>query len=105
MGEENRELVLDKAAEEELVAAVSWYEQRKPGVGEDFLVAVEATFELIQRFPQIGRLRPADAKERRVRKLSVEGFPFSVMYREMPNGIYVVAIAHDRRRPGYWRRR
>jgi hypothetical protein len=32
-------------------------------------------------------------------------FPFSLVYVEEPAGVLVVAVAHHRRRPGYWRRR
>jgi hypothetical protein len=33
------------------------------------------------------------------------GFPFIVVYRTVPAGIQVIAIAHTSRRPGYWRKR
>lgn len=105
MGEEERELVVDKAAEDELTAAVSWYEDKRPGVGQDFLAAVDATFELLRRFPKIGSLKRPNGPGREVRSLRVEGFPFSVVYRELPDGVYVVAVAHDKRRPGYWKNR
>jgi plasmid stabilization system protein ParE len=105
VGEEERKLVVDKAAEEELTAAVSWYEARRPGLGQDFLAAVDATCELMRRFPKIGSLKRQNAPRKEVRRLGVEGFPFSIMYREFPEGIYVVAVAHDKRRPGYWKNR
>jgi plasmid stabilization system protein ParE len=105
VGEEERKIVVDKAAEEELTAAVSWYADRRPGLGQDFLAAVDATFELIRRFPKIGSLKRPTGLGREVRRLGVEGVPFSVVYRELPDGIYVVAVAHDKRRPGYWKNR
>jgi hypothetical protein len=35
----------------------------------------------------------------------VAGFPFSIIYRAWEEEVYLVAIAHQHRRPGYWRRR
>jgi hypothetical protein len=37
--------------------------------------------------------------------LAARRFPFHLVYVEEPAGVPVVAVAHDRRRPGYWRRR
>jgi toxin ParE1/3/4 len=39
------------------------------------------------------------------RKLLLQRFPFAVVYRELPSIIQVLAIAHGRRRPGYWKDR
>ena len=39
------------------------------------------------------------------RKRIVQGFPFSVIYRVWEDHIYLVAVAHHHRRPGYWRER
>jgi len=39
------------------------------------------------------------------RKYVLDRFPYSVVYRELPSVIQVLAIAHGRRRPGYWKNR
>ena len=36
---------------------------------------------------------------------SVRGFPFVVAYRIRPDDVYIVAVTHTSRRPGYWKHR
>ena len=102
MGQTERRLIVDKAAEQEMLVAADWYEDRQPGVGRDFLDAVDVTFRLVQSLPGVGS---ASRWEEDVRNISLEGFPFSVVYRELEDAVYVIAVAHDKRRPGYWRSR
>jgi toxin ParE1/3/4 len=45
-------------------------------------------------------VRPPD-----IRKVSLRGFPYSVVYREVDSVVQVLAVAHHRREPGYWARR
>jgi len=86
----------------ELAAAVRWYEHRRVHLGAELFDAVAATIELIQSHPEIGaehRGRPAS------RQFNVDRFPYRVVYRIRDEDIYVVAVAHTSRRPGYWRNR
>jgi plasmid stabilization system protein ParE len=89
-------------ASEELTAAVRWYERRRPGLGGEFYDAVVRTIERIQQFPEIGTLRSGRLPHRRLR---VPRFPYTIAYRVRDHDIYVVAVAHNRRRPGYWKNR
>lgn len=87
---------------EELTEAVRRYEQRRPGWGGKLFDAVTHTIELIQRHPEIGALRTGRLPSRHFR---VQGFPYKVAYRIREHDIYVVAVAHTSRRPGYWKDR
>ena len=98
-------LIVDRDAEEELAAAASWYDAKRLGLGQEFFVAVDETFRLIQQFPRIGKLAPEFLSGSSVRKIAVEGFPYWVVYQESPSLLYVIAVAHFRQRPGYWRSR
>ena len=89
-------------ASEELAAAARWYEERRGGLGLDFLDAVAAAVELIDEHPEIGTPVGDDP---RTRRLLVTRFPFEVAYRLRADEIVIVAIAHLKRRPGYWRGR
>ncbi len=102
MGKEERQIVIDRAAEEELEAAAAWYDDEDPGLGRDLLTAVEETFYLVRRFPSIGVSAPGN---RDVRRVLVEGFPYAVVYRDLDAAIHIIAVAHTKRRPGYWRLR
>ncbi len=88
------------AAREEFEAAAEHYEASSAGLGRRFLQAVRATTDVIRRHPEIGSPRTPIT-----RHLQVRGFPFTVVYRTSQDAITIVAVAHQRRRPGYWRGR
>lgn len=75
-----RSLRVRPEAEEELLAAAEWYETRKPGLGAELVAAVDEAVEQI-----------CDA--------------YSIFFVVDENAVEVVAIAHAKRSPGYWRGR
>jgi len=82
-----------------------WYEQRRDGLGIEFLQAIDGALEFIARFPQGGAVVPDVPLDLPVRRVPVRRFPFHVIYLEMADAIRVLAFAHDRRSPGYWHSR
>lgn len=90
-----------KPAREEFAAAVRWYEEQRPGLGGEFFDAVGHATSLIQTQPEIG----TPSKDHRTRRVLVQRFPYQVVYRLTADEIIIVAIAHLKRRPGYWRKR
>ena len=97
-----RPFLISDPASGELTEAVRWYEQRRPGWGGKLFDAVSSTIERIQAHPAIGSLRTGRLPSRELR---VPGFPYKVAYRVREDDIYVVAVAHTSRRPGYWKDR
>lgn len=87
-------------ADVEFAEASLFYESRMPGLGKSFAGEVESTISLIREFPDAGT--PIGITHRRA---IVARFPYTVVYRQYPDFIAIVAVAHQRRRPGYWRRR
>jgi len=87
-------------AETELAEAALFYESRMSGLGRFFAAEVERTIALVREYPEAG---PAVGPKRR--HVLVARFPYSIVYRHDPDAIVIVAVAHQRRRPGYWRRR
>jgi plasmid stabilization system protein ParE len=85
----------------ELHEAAAWYEQRRPGLGAEFRAAVERAVSRIRGNPQAG----AQFRASRFRYLSVRRFPYVDFCAEGRQAIRVLAIAHSKRRPGYWTRR
>lgn len=98
----NRPLRSSEPASEELADAVQWYEARRAGLGGEFFDAVGATAALVETNPEIGAPISAD---RQTRRMLVPRFPYQVVYRLRPTEIVIVAIAHLKRRPGYWKQR
>ena len=92
-------------ADAEYREAGRWYESRRPGLGFEFFDAVDATLRQISDFPRSGQPVPRIPSDLPVRRLAVKRFPYHVVYLEMPDALRILSIAHDRRRPGYWKSR
>jgi plasmid stabilization system protein ParE len=89
----------------ELAEARLWYERRRAGLGLVFLEAIDAALEFIAGFPEAGSPVTDVPRDLGVRRVPVRRFPFHVVYLELPGVIRILAFAHDRRLPGYWRSR
>jgi len=89
-------------ASKELIDAVRWHEARRPGLGGEFFDAVAETLTLVGARPEIGSASRHDPQTRRV---LVPRFPYQVVYRLTPTEIVIVAVAHLKRRPDYWKSR
>lgn len=84
----------------ELVHEVTFYTAVSPRLGERFDKAVKSAVALAAEFPELGS--PYFLGTRRV---FPKRFHFSVVYIALEGEIFIVAIAPDSRRPGYWRSR
>lgn len=91
-------------AEAELRAAAEWYDDRA-GLGDDLVAEVLAATSKIVAMP--GAFAPAHGVRADVgaREATVKRFPYRVVFVELEQEVRVVALAHVRRRPGYWRDR
>ena len=87
-------------ARAELVEAAQWYEDRRAGLGGDFIDAVEAAAERLADWPDAGT--PVQVGGHGYRRVGVSGFPYHLPYRVTEDEVQVLAVAHDRRQPGYW---
>jgi hypothetical protein len=95
-----KEAIFHPEARAEMRESIEFYEAQLDGLGRRFLSAVEQTVERISTYPGAGAPLTGD-----LRKRIVPGFPFNVIYRVWEDHIYLVAVAHHHRRPGYWRER
>ena len=100
----SRPVRLGEHAAAEFAEAAQWYEEQSPGVGGKFLEAIEHALRRIEARPEVGSLL-SRATRRTARRMLVGSFPYQVIYHLRDNEIVVVAIAHLKRRPGYWERR
>jgi len=87
-------------AEAELIAAAKFYDSQRPGLGLEFIAEVRRASDALVAHPRIGH-----RFSRRLRRVLVQRFPYGLLYQPTPDEIYVVAVAHVRRRPGYRRGR
>jgi plasmid stabilization system protein ParE len=88
------------AATEELDASADWYAARSPTAAQNFLVAVDLSIESIVSDPD--RFAAIDDRHR---GCGIRRFPFQIIFRHEDDRIVVIAVAHTKRRPGYWRSR
>ncbi len=61
--------------------------------------------ERLRKHPLAQSPMPGDWAHLGARKVQVKKFPYTVIFVEEGDPIWVVAFAHHRRRPGYWRDR
>lgn len=92
------EVVISAAAEDDIATSFVWYRERNSLVADAFRAAV---FEVIDAIAESPLSRPADEDNNRHRV--VRRFPYSVHYEVVDHRVTILAVAHHRRRPGYWR--
>jgi len=80
--------------------ALAYYHERSPRAAQNLMQAIRVGERLISGFPAL-----APSLGRRLRALPVSRFPYSLVYFLGGNEIVMVAVAHQSRRPGYWKGR
>ena len=84
----------------EVEAAVAWYAERSPSAAVAFITELERAVEAISESPDRWPIFHEGC-----RRFLLRRFPYFLVYREQAGFIEIVAVAHGRRRPGYWRPR
>ena len=85
-------------AEMELLEAAAHYELQVPGLGERFEAEIRHAADILLEYPDIGS--PADTH---LRKFILNRFPFTLYYSATSDVLRIEVVAHQSRRPGYWR--
>lgn len=91
------------AVEEEIDAAVAYYERHRVGLGLELLDEIAAARRRIESTPYVGTAERVRGYE--VRRPRLERFPYALVFTELANEFLVLAFAHAKRRPYYWRGR
>ena len=81
----------------DLAGAYEWYEDQSAGLGEEFLAAVDATFDAVERIPEMFSRVHGE-----VRRANVSRFPYAVFYRIDPKSVVVLTVLHTARDPKLW---
>ena len=93
-------IVYRRSAANDLDEAVSWYEAQRPGLGAEFLSAIEAAIGQLHETPEKFPVVHGDVRRVRARR-----FPYSIYFRVRTAQVVVVAVFHARRDPSVWKRR
>lgn len=91
-------------ARAEFVADVDWYDSREVGVSERFEMAVRGAIDAAIDSPESWAAWHRWDRQPVVRSKGV-GFPYRIVYFVTDELLTIVAVAHEKRRPGYWRER
>lgn len=91
-------LIIAPEAEQDISEAYAWYEDRRLGLGEEFLSCVDAWIQAICRMPEIYAVVYEN-----YRRVLVRRFPYSIFYEYASNTVTVYCVFHNSRDPQKWR--
>ena len=88
-------------AEDELTSGAVFYANRvNAALGQDFIAEFERSVALLRQYPKMG-----SPWRGVLRRLPIRRFPYSIVYYLSGDVLRVVAVAHQARKPDYWRGR
>lgn len=91
------ELIIRSVAEKDIADIVTWYEKQFQGLGNRFIISLDATLQSIQRNPKI---YPQIYKE--FRRALLPRFPYAIFYIIDKDIIIIFAVMHGKREPNTW---
>lgn len=93
-------LIIAPEVEYDISEAYNWYENRRVGLGEEFLGCVDACLQTISRVPELYAVVHENYGRGLVRR-----FPYSIFYEYTNNTITIYCVFHNSRDPQKWRER
>lgn len=87
-------------ARQDFKDAIGWYRERSPSVAAEFRITASEAIRHIVKAPQRWP-KYLHGTQRFV----LHRFPFSIIYLDDPEAVSIVAVAHGKRKPGYWKGR
>jgi len=96
----DRPLEFHPEAEEEYLSTLAWYRERSLPAAVKFEGAFRRAIQTIKELPERWPVYFTG-----FRKYTLRQFPFSIVYQSDSSRTLVLAVAHGRRRPGYWKGR
>ena len=93
-------LIVRKEAEEDILSAYEWYEERQVGLGSDFVEEVGSKLQEIEEHPSL-YMEVMDG----VRRALCNRFPYSIYFISKEMDVVIIAVLHQRRNPVAWQKR
>ena len=90
-------VVFSRYARQELDDATRYYEMEYQGLGKRFREEVRKATNRISEYPEAWSVERGD-----VRKCILHKFPYKLIYSIEENHIFIIAVAHQHRKPDYW---
>jgi toxin ParE1/3/4 len=98
-------IIFAPQAQEEVNAAARRYGEERPELRVEFHAAIRDALDRMVRLSRHLGTPPLVEPGRGIKRVFVERFPFSVYFIELPKRFRVLAVAHAKRQPFYWRSR
>ena len=95
-----RDLILHPEAEDEVLQTLEWYAERSALAARAFVYELNGVINRAARSPESGPRMFGN-----IRRIVFPNFPFDLVFRQQGKVIEIVAVAHHRRRPLYWKNR
>lgn len=93
-------LIIAPEVEQDINEAYTWYEERRIGLGEEFLSCVDACVQAICRMPEMYGVVYENYRRALVRR-----FPYSIFYEYASSIVTIYCVFHNSRNPQKWRER
>lgn len=90
-------VLFSSEARDEFAEAERYYEEQSPGLGARFRDEVRVAIRRVRTWSLSNPIERGD-----IRRLILTRFPYKLLYSIEPDHLYVLAVAHQHRRPSYW---
>ena len=90
-------VVFSKFAKMELDDAVHYYEIAQPRLGQRFREEVRKASVRLAEYPEVWSIERGE-----IRKCILHKFPYKLLYSIEKDHIFIIAVAHQHRKPDYW---
>lgn len=87
-------------ADRDVAEHEAWYRERSEVAAQGFLLELDAAIRSVAEFPERW-----PEQRRGERRYVFPRYPFTLLYRVTADHVFITAVAHQSRRPGYWRHR
>lgn len=93
-------LIIRDAAEKDIEQAYKWYEDKKIGLGINFISEIESLIARIAKQPKLY------AKVfKNIRRVLCKRFPYAVYYMKTQSNVIIIGVLHQKRSPMIWQNR
>lgn len=90
-------LRFSRAAQAEFTEAVQWYEEKRRGLGAQFVLYVESKLEAVRKSPENYPFVYSHYQ-----RAILKRFPYSIFFEVVGSGVHILAIYHTSRKPDIW---
>lgn len=92
-------LLVSEAAENDIFAAMLWYEAQREGLSIDFELSLDAAFSYLERNPNLFQ-----RKYNETRAIFLDKFPYGIHYIIIDDTVKILGVFHTRQNPEIWKR-